>query len=214
MVNMHASGLISQNKTAIIFLDIDGVLIGERGNFPLSDAISNKMSELYGERPHTPLQYRICDALFLDQEGVDNLEKLIDLTNKTHDVGIVLISGWREDGTLEEIKTKMFGQYRFSKFIIDKTEDDNNTNDEDCFLRELDHERKFTERGLQIDNWLRKNHEKLNIGSIVILDDCDIKVPYKEHFIQIYPDILSKKQIEKAHTVLTQKIFVYQRTKK
>lgn len=199
---------------SVIFLDIDGVLIGARDLDPLSTRIRQKLVELFGlkeesYRGYTELQWRIAASHFLDECAVENLEKLIQRVNEVSSVAIVLSSAWRLDGTTDEIKNQMFKGASFAPFIIDKTPD------EDWWRRRNGEEelspvalKKYgfplRTRGSEINYWLLENREKWNIQNFVILDDVDygISERYPDHFVEVCR-MLSEEDAEKAYDILT-----------
>ncbi len=204
----------AQKPLSVIFLDIDGVLIGARDLDPLSTWIRQKLVELFGlkEEPYrgyTELQWRIAASHFLDECAVKNLEKLIQRVNDVSSVAIVLSSAWRLDGTADEIKNQMFRGASFAPFIIDKTPD------EDWWRRRNGEEELSPDalkkygfalrtRGSEINYWLLENREKWNIQNFVILDDVDygISERYPDHFVEVCW-LLSEADVEKAYDILT-----------
>ncbi len=193
---MHTDAFI-EKPTSIIFLDIDGVLIGDRGNSWLSDKIQNKVKELFIKKEgfnagFTELEWRIAASHFFSPKAVDNLNKLIAKVNKMANVAIVISSQWRLDGTVPDLKDKMFVLYSFSRLIIDKTPDGKTWESKS--------------RAEQIAFWLQENKEKLNIKSFVIFDDMDLGEGLSECFSSrfvLVENLLSEADIEKGYVMLT-----------
>jgi hypothetical protein len=199
---------------AVIFLDIDGVLMGARDLDPLSTWIRQKLVELFGAkdpkyRDYTELQWRIASSYFLNEPAVANLEKLIQRVSKVSDVAIVLSSAWRLDGNADEIRNQMFKTTSFAPLIIDKTPD------EDWWRRRKGEEelspvalRKYGfslgSRGAEINYWLLENQEKWDVKNFVILDDVAYGIlgRYPDNFVEVYR-LLSEEDIEKAYQILT-----------
>ena len=199
---------------SVIFLDIDGVLIEARDLDPLPTLIRQKLVELFGPkddqyREYTALQWRIAASHFLQQAAVENLEKLIQQVSAMSSVAIVLSSAWRLDGSSDEIKNQMFATRSFSRFIIDKTPD------EDWWRRRKGEEElspialekygfPLRTRGSEIDYWLRENWEKWHIQNFVIFDDCDngISKLFPDQFVEVRR-LLSEMEIERAYDILT-----------
>jgi len=101
------------NAFVVIFLDVDGVLIGSRDIDPLATSIRSKLVELFGEREemyrgYSELQWRIAASYFLESAAVERLERLIRLASDQTEVVIVLSSSWRMDGDLSQIQSQMF----------------------------------------------------------------------------------------------------------
>ena len=204
----------AQKPLSIIFLDIDGVLIEARDLDPLPTLIRQKLVELFGPkddqyREYTALQWRIAASHFLQQSAVENLEKLIQKICVVSPVAIVLSSAWRLDGSSDEIKAQMFATSSFSRFIIDKTPD------EDWWRRRKGEEElspialekygfPLRTRGSEIDYWLRENREKWHIQNFVILDDYDngISKLFPDQFVEVRR-LLSEMDIERAYDILT-----------
>jgi len=203
-----------QKPLVVIFLDIDGVLIGTRDVDPLCTSIWQKLVELFGERDggyrdYTALEWRIAASYFLSRSAVENLEKLIERVSEVDQVAIVLSSAWRLDGTVDEIKNQMFPIESFSRQIIDKTPDDDwwrsRKGEETLSPRALEkYGFSLETRGSQIDYWFLENREKWDIKNFVILDDVDdgLSAKYPHHFVEVNR-LLSESEVEKAYEILT-----------
>lgn len=144
------------NKTAVIFLDIDGVLttFSSLGNRPKDGP------------PNGPFNMEKHHTAQLNRCAVERLNHFIEtLESKRIKVSIVISSTWRKFHTLDELKRmlKSAGLTK-SDCIIDATKVLN------------------TIRGLEIDEWLMDNTDK-NIGAILILDDdSDMTKEQKKSF--------------------------------
>lgn len=122
----------------ILFLDIDGVLNSSNGR-----------------RRESFKHNRACTLHTLFEENMEVLRSIIDVIN----CKIVISSTWRNNFTLEELKT-IFSVYNIPKhIIIDTTIVDHNAHT----------------RGFQINEWLKNNR----VNKFVIIDDdvCDIDLP-------------------------------------
>lgn len=201
------------NACAVIFLDVDGVLIGSRDIDPLATSIRSKLVELFGEkeeryRGYSELQWRIAASYFLDSAAVERLERLIRLASDQMEVVIVLSSSWRMDGDLSQIQSQMFAGREFAKWIVDKTPD------EDWWRRRRGEEAlspvclakygfPLGTRGAEIDFWLRENREKWDIEGFVILDDWDsgISKRFSDRFVKV-ESVLTEEDVEKAYRIL------------
>lgn len=200
---------------SIIFLDIDGVLMGARDLDPLRTRIRQKLVQLFGKkddsyREYTELEWRIAASHFLSKEAVDHLQTLIERASRITDIGIVLSSAWRLDGTLFEIKHQVFAMYPFAKRIIDKTPEDDwwrkkrgEVELSPIALKKYGFPLKT--RGAQIDYWLRENRAPLGIRNFVIIDDVDdeMRVRHSSHFIEV-EGLFSQIDAERAYHILTQ----------
>ncbi len=204
----YAQGSEVQKPLSIIFLDIDGVLMDWGPYHQLRSRIGQKAFELYGRTNYTDLQWKTAGSYCFSESAVENLVQLIELVNKETEVAIVLTSSWRLECSVEEIKHPMFASRSFSKFIIDKTADD------DQFRKKRGEEElspvammkygfSLQNRGAQIEYWLRENQLKYNIKSFVIIDDVDdgISSRFAKNFVQIR-EFLSPSETQKAYEIL------------
>lgn len=181
-----------QKPTSVIFLDIDGVLIGDRGSPVLSESIRKKVNELFIKKEglnagFTELEWRVAASYFLTPSAVFNLDKLIAKVSKVANVAIVISSMWRNDGSVADLREKMFDRYAFSSLIIDKTQKENDY------------------RGVQIAYWLRENKDRFNVKSFVIFDDYDEKLSklFHSRFVLV-KELLSEEDVAKGYTMMTQ----------
>src|SRR5438128_985355 len=107
----------------LIFLGIDGVLINRDS---VQDKIYATVDQLFSDRRPSELEYRIAAARHLNKNALESLDLLIAKINRYQPVHIILSSGWVVDGTLEEFRTRVFGQFNFSSSIIGKVPHDDN----------------------------------------------------------------------------------------
>ena len=127
------------HNPVLLFLDIDGVMIG-RDQSHVSLAIGNTIKELYPGRDETHgwnrysgLEWRAAAARHFHPEAVEALQSLIKKIQETRPVYMILSSQWRNEGTLAELRDQVFSQYEFSKLIIGKTPPE----DGDCYTPEI-----------------------------------------------------------------------------
>ncbi len=203
----------AEKPLSIIFLDIDGVLIDGRDRDPLRTWIQEKLVELFGKkdaryRDYTDLERRIATSHFLSRPAIANLEKLIERVSTVRSVAIVLSSAWRLDGTLDEIKNRIFATESFSRLIIDKIPDDDwwriRKNEKELSPIALEkYGFPLRTRGAQIDYWLRENHKEWSVDNFVIIDDVDdeISVRHSDHFVEVHK-LLSESEAKKAYDIL------------
>ncbi len=209
----------SEDPVFVIFLDSDGVIMGNRTSPDAHERIQKKIEELFGERGgncrnYTPLEWRIAQSHFFSPKALANLDKLIERVSKVARVVIVISSGWRNHGTVEEIKDRMFAVAAFSKLIIDKIpdEDDLRVKKGEIPLAPIAKEKygiDLTTRGGQIEFWLRENWEKYHIKSFAILDDDDngISSRFPRNFVHIKSyELFSEANAEKAYAISTMNI--------
>ncbi len=154
----------------IIFLDIDGVLVG---NFMV------------------PAHKRTKEAVAgFNPQAVGNLNRLIQACIKTGQTpGIVLSSSWRtkvinevlELHTLEYLKD-LFQEHDFSKYIIDVVPIV--TKNDDAWYR----------RRCEIKKWLDSH----KYDEYIVLDDMKGLSCFKNRFIHCKGDLFGDKELEKA----------------
>jgi len=185
-----------ERKTAVIFLSMDDVMIGGRITI-LSERIQAKAEELFKKKEgldggFTRLEWRIAASHFLSPIALENLRRLIDKVNQTFNVAIVISSGWGLEGTVEKLKKKVFGIHFFGQYIVGKSA-----------------VQYPEERGEQINIWLRENFEKLNVGSMVILDSRarSNSAYFPNNFVFVRQGILSESDADLAFKLLTEHPF-------
>jgi HAD domain in Swiss Army Knife RNA repair proteins len=196
---------VQQQSTAVVFLDFDGVLIGDRTDKVVWDQTLKKVVELFGKNDaynYEDIQWKTAFSHCLEVNALNNLHNLIDRVSKVMNVAIVISSEWRESGTVTDLKEKVFVNHAFSQHIIDKTVANK-------FLDEQNGLHRPTNRGKQIEYWLKMNRDRFNVQSYVILDDDDDdisrKFPY--NFVQTNRySLLTKDHVEKAIAILTQPV--------
>lgn len=93
------------NKSPIIFLNIDGVLISEE--------------YIMGLAKNLDLLYRKIENKYIMNFEIDKINILKDIIDKTN-AYIVIASSWTKDNNLEDIK-KIFKEYELDKRVIDIT---------------------------------------------------------------------------------------------
>lgn len=173
------------DSTAVIFLDIDGVLTRRHKESKIWNKAKDLFTPLGGTRDgFTSIQWKTAASHFFSKYAVANLEELIDKVSQFFHVYIVISSAWRTCGDVEDLKNNVFAQYSFSKYIKDKTP-----------------HFKDRPRALEINFWLKKYREECRVKSFVILDDRDeyLSTLYSEHFVKTHPiTLLSKNDIKKA----------------
>lgn len=180
---------------AIIFLDMDGVMIADRVNARNQEKIYRTMVETFGKRTHSPLEDRTAGAMHLDPEAVSLVMKMILKTQELGlRCGIVISSSWREDATPFEVCTTMFSSQPFSEYIIGCTPSIANFSSHT-----------LTERGQEIQEWLTL-HGK--VKRFNIFDDLPMEPKGRrqtklgKHSVLVFNGILSEENIRLGLQIL------------
>src|SRR5262245_9905325 len=95
--------LKKDNRTpTIIFLDMDGVMIGDRFSSPLNDEIRLTLSALFPQvKDITDYHWTVAKGRHLHPHALQNLHSLIERIEASRQRAlIVLSSSWRNDATL------------------------------------------------------------------------------------------------------------------
>ena len=201
-----------EKPLALIFLDIDFVLIGNRSKYSLSNKIRSSIEKMVPahERSWSELQWRTAAAEHLAPDAVENLLKLFNAASKTHSVWIVLSSSWRNDGTLKQIREDMFKTQFFQEYIIGKTSPGAGdtwapeySKDSDSCIKHAEDKYgiKLWNRADEIEYWL-KDHQVTSVP-FVILDDFDdgLSKKFPKNFVKI-DYLLEEQEVAKALSCL------------
>ena len=191
-------------KPALIFLDIDGVLIDPSKpstSAKIHATLKEKFSKKPGSHLYSSLTLRAATAYHFDPDAIKNLEDLIERIQKVRPVRIILSSSWREDGTLAEIRENMFANCSFADIIVGKTPsyDAEFKNGH----RETDYNLSLHNRVGQIKYWLLDH--QMGECPFVIFDDEDNNISeyFPNHFVHVKNGhFLSKANINSALQIL------------
>ena len=184
-VKTHANIIQS---TIVIFLDIDYTLVGDRYTEKFSKQVWNKIKELfpidkqfYKDSDWNNFQWKVAISYFLDKDSIKHLNDLISRISKKFNVVIVLISEWRRDLSVDELK-QIFSIWPFGKYIIDKIKDG-------------------FDRGNLIKKWLFANKTKYNVSNYLVIDD-DNEDKYKKtcpnNYVNINSSLFNQIYVDKA----------------
>lgn len=204
-----------ESNAALLFLDVDGVLLGNRDSPWLWDKIWATLNQLFIKKQtdynagFTEFEWRVAAAHHLFKQPLENLSSLIKKVQSVRPLYIVLCSQWRNDGTLDQIIKQMFGMHPFlSSLIIGKTPPQDR---ERYFPPENQYSFvsiaknsfniRLTNRAEEIDFW-RKYHQ-LEWADFVVLDDCDDELSEKfpNNFVKIN-NLLSSEDVDLALRIL------------
>lgn len=172
---------VEKKSTCYLFLDIDGVLIGDRFASPLKEETEQKACELFGPKEkYSRLERKRAGSHFFSPEALKNLYVLIGRIEELMRLRIVLSSEWRRDVTLDQLVKLVFNQTEFSHLLIDKTAEDDQL------------------RCKQIKDWLESGADR---NVFVILDDEheDLGVFFPKQFVKVNPlELLTAEKVEEA----------------
>lgn len=233
---------VQENKPNVaLFLDIDGVLgpniFTLNETYQFNQIVKNLLN---GDNFH-PNNCKRCNtcstaqAHMFKKEVVQPLEDLISRIEEIANVHIVISSMWRKERTVEDLK-QIFHMHGFSKYIVDKTVDNNltlNECNENCHFSHLEasiesyvrecnfsiialSEKGFESfinthwacRASQIAKWLKEHPGYAAFG---ILDDRDehLSINFGEKFISTEHNgvqILTPEDAEKAYKVVMKQL--------
>lgn len=207
----------------VVFLHLQRVLIEGSGNHEQGCKVRERLRERFGEKPgYSDLEWRIVKNEFLFEPAVANFEHFIQTAQKVGRVGIVLFGGWAEDGTVEDLKNRVFPNRAFSKLIIDKTADDDclRKGRSEALLSPLAHKKYKLSLGSHasyIKFWLLENREKFNVKNFVVICANDIVVPkhFPNHSVVLDETaLLSKSDATKAYQILVGRPYNFERSEK
>ncbi len=213
---------VEQNPLAVIFLDMEGVLINHaspRNSEILAQRVSDlvKSYPFYSNPQLSKLMELRAKASCLNHRALKNLRVLIDNLSESMQVAIVITSHWREGVSAFELKEHVFKDHFFHHYIIDKIPDRDvtyirqkhfhpekplqKTPSKECSEKygfDLTHQ-----KGRMIEYWLRENCELRNIHSAVIIDantnplQSELKTRFPHQLVQINSENLFT--IDNAH---------------
>lgn len=121
---------VQQKPNVALFVDIDGVLVNdiapeiERFRQIAKDLLDSGQSHVH--KKLVPVNCNLCStakAHLFNKEAVEALDDLIGKIEEVANVHIIISSMWRLRRTVEELK-QIFHMHAFSKYIIDKTDDE------------------------------------------------------------------------------------------
>ena len=205
----------SNRTPIIIFLDMDGAMIGDRASSPLKDEIRLTLSTLFPQvKDFTDYHWTVAKGRHLHPHALQNLHSLIErIEGSGRRALVVLSSAWRNDATLQQHREEVFTQHLFCKYLCGKTapEDDKTRWTPECkqgfsFTQGakksfgLDLKRKAD----VVEFWLRDHGFDLESTNFVVVDDDDIYSDFRrfgERFILTY-DLFREAHLEKAAKVL------------
>ncbi len=170
-------------KPAIIFLDMDGVMIKNRHSSPLRDEIVLTLSKLFPDvKRYNDYQWTIAKGRHLHPTALENLHKLIKRIKKSgHRALVVLSSAWRNDATLQQLKEEAFTNHVFCKYLCGKAAPKRS---DTRWTPECKQGFKFTKgakeafrlnlesRSDVIEFWLRDHGFDPNSTNFIVIDDC------------------------------------------
>lgn len=203
------------NRTpAIVFLDMDGVMIGDRFTSPLRGKIKQTLSVLFPQVANfTDYHWTVAKGRHLHPHALQNLHTLIKrIETSGQRALIVLSSAWRNDATLQQHREEAFIQHLFCNYLCGKTapEDFETHWTPECkqgFSFAQGAKESFgldlKRRAGVIEYWLRDHGFGLDATNFVVIDDdtsSDLQ-RFRELFIQTH-DLFREEHLEKAAKIL------------
>lgn len=194
--SISASVISPRLSPFVIFLDIDGVVY----NTPNEEGVFKKVAELFPEITGT-YNNRVCSiaaSYFFDKKAVQNLNCLIREIEKVRNVWIVVSSSWRENRSVEELRSTFFGIHEFSRYIVDKTPEEVSIKELGTYCPSKSHSEEYSSqcRAAEIQYWLNQHPEIINY---IVLDDNDnhLLAAFGERFVMTnYRTLLTKEICE------------------
>lgn len=202
-------------QPAFIFLDMDGVMIGDRFTSELQDKIKLTLDNLFPNADHryNDYQWTIAKGRHLHPKALENLHTLIQRIEKSGQRALVVLStAWRNDATLQQHREEAFIENKFCKYLCGKTAPQTN---ETSWTPECKQGFKFTKgakesfglklksRSDVIEFWLRDHGFNLDSTNFVVIDDenDDKRKRFGERFIHT-SYLFEDKHLELATTAL------------
>ena len=113
-----------ERNPAIIFLDIDGVLIELVRPTEVVEKIEATKKELFPHQKghYSGYQQNIATARHFNRDAIAGLDKIIEkIENSGQRPLVVLSSSWRHASWLNELRSDAYSQYKFSHYLCGKT---------------------------------------------------------------------------------------------
>ncbi|WP_194847063.1 HAD domain-containing protein [Candidatus Neptunochlamydia vexilliferae] len=173
-----------ERKPALIFLDIDGVLIDAIHPPEVYSKIRETMKELfpYAQESFSGYQQNIATARCFKEEAVACLDKVIEGVEASGQRPLVVLSSsWRHACFLDQHRCDAYGQYKFSKYLCGKTSIDYRSEEmlsvesklgfEFYEAAEKEYGIQLKDRASAIEFWLRDHGFDPNRANFVVIDD-------------------------------------------
>lgn len=200
------------NRTpAIIFLDMDEVMIADRIGYPLNQEITLTLRTLfpYVKISDSEYEWLIAKARHLNPHALRNLHSLIERIEASGQRALVVLSSaWRNEATLQQHREEAFAQHQFCKYLCGKTAPMNKETEctPECKQGFSFKERAEESFGINLETradvikfWLRDHGFDLISTNFIVIDDdpfYDLK-KFEERLIQTY-DFFRKEHLEQA----------------
>ncbi|MEL6539686.1 MAG: hypothetical protein AAFP93_02860 [Bacteroidota bacterium] len=107
---------------AIMFLDMDGVLMPVDRPLEKVHALLKKLFPHVENYSYTDAQYKLAFSRHLNEKALENFHHMIEQVEASGQRPLVVISSaWRSAATLEEQRTSIYAQHKFSRYLGGKT---------------------------------------------------------------------------------------------
>lgn len=173
-----------ERNPALIFLDIDGVLIELVPPEEVFEKINRTLEELFpnAKGSYSPYQQNIATARYFNRNAIASLDKILERIEESGQRPLVVLSSsWRHASWLNEHRRDAYGQYKFSQYLCGKTSLDDKSEEylsvevkqgfEFYKAAQEAYGIKLDDRAGAIEFWLRDHGFDLDIANFVILDD-------------------------------------------
>lgn len=167
---------------ALIFLDIDGVLINHR-SCEVRDQVDATSKLLFPKsKRFTEYQQIISSSRHFDQNALANLNKITQAISESGQCPLIILSSaWRHALWLNQLCKDAYAQYEFSQYLCGKTPIESRTEKHlapECkmgfkFYRPAEEAYgiKLDNRGSAIEFWLIDHHFDKATTNFIVLDD-------------------------------------------
>ena len=109
-------------QPAIIFLDMDGVLMQLDYSTKRIEAIFKELFPHVEDRSYTHFQRNLVLSRCLDRHALYNLHNIIEKVEESGQRPLVVISAaWRQAVLLDQQRTDIYAQHKFSRYLCGKT---------------------------------------------------------------------------------------------
>lgn len=215
-VNYLVKSTEDRRPPALVFLDMDGVMITGRFSDPLNSKIRATLNYLFpNEEMHNDYQWTIAKACHLDPTALDHLQQLIERVKASGQrVLIVLSSAWRNDASLDQHRKMAFVHHKFCRYLCGKTTPQKDEHwapeikaGDKIYEKAKDYSINLHKRADEIRFWLLDHGFDPMTANYVVIDDSTtdgLREIFGPRFIRTY-DLFRQKHLEIALKIFLSK---------